>query len=184
MCIDAAEVFDRQAGREYGFGKYRLGKQPPAKELKLLTTEQLSGLPTNNLEAERHLAGKRVAVAKYRNKNFTAKGIRNDCTLLLSNSLRQQELTKLSYSSALLPTNRDAEVALECNVAEVGTSDDMNRNDDDTFQMDHLVRVKKGNNLTWKHPRKPDTIDLHSASILDCDVDGEWNVSNNRFNTF
>ena len=50
--------------------------------------------------------------------------------------------------------------------------------------MDHFVRVKKGNNLTWKPPIKPDTLDLHSASILDCDVDGEWDVSNNRFMTF
>ncbi|KAG1653601.1 hypothetical protein GQR58_025470 [Nymphon striatum] len=33
MCTDAAEVFDRQAGREYGFRKYRLGKQPRATEL-------------------------------------------------------------------------------------------------------------------------------------------------------
>ena len=42
--------------------------------------------PTNNLESERHLAGfgKRAAVAKFRNKRFTAKEIRNDCTLLIS----------------------------------------------------------------------------------------------------
>ena len=38
-----------------------------------------------------------------------------------------------------------------------------NRNDDGTFQMDHLIRFKKGN-LTWKDPRKADT------SILDCTV--------------
>ncbi|CAB4057602.1 unnamed protein product [Lepeophtheirus salmonis] len=64
-----------------------LGKQTRATELNLLTTVQLSGLPTNNIEAERHLAefGKRAAVAKYKNKNFTDKAIRNDCTLLLSN---------------------------------------------------------------------------------------------------
>ena len=58
------------------------------------------------------------------------------------------------------------------------------RNDNGTFQMDHLTRVKKGNDLTWKHPRKPDPLDLHPASILDCIVDGEWNVSNNRLMTF
>ncbi|CAB4060822.1 unnamed protein product [Lepeophtheirus salmonis] len=38
MCTDAAEVFDRLAGKEYGFRKYRLGKQPRATELNLLNT--------------------------------------------------------------------------------------------------------------------------------------------------
>ncbi|KAG1653603.1 hypothetical protein GQR58_025471 [Nymphon striatum] len=124
------------------------------------------------------------------NKNLHEERLVNLCTLLAGQ--------ESSYSSAQLPTNRDAEVALESNVAEVGTEDDMeieigkyyvtlitegecntwniascdNRNDDGTFQMDHLVRVKKGNNLTWKHSRIPDTLDLHSASILDCHVDG------------
>ena len=43
-----------------------------------------------NLESERHLAefGKRAAVAKFRNQHFTAKGIRNDCTLLTSDSFQ------------------------------------------------------------------------------------------------
>ncbi|KAG1663725.1 Equilibrative nucleoside transporter 3 [Nymphon striatum] len=300
MCTDAAEVFDRQADREYGFRKYRLGKQPRATELNLLTTEQLRGLPTNNLEAERHLAGfgKRAAVAndvvkvlndmenKWYNEQKQLLNIRiaekiengkkksqytqkclqlckgwggpaisveelhqilrshpdmkekiarnelicyrdtdksdvldNPTMFKVNKNLHEERLVNLctllagqesSYSSALLPTNRDAEVALESNVAEVGTEDDMeieigkyyvtlitegecntwniascdNRNDDGTFQMDHLVRVKNGNNLTWKHPRIPDTLDLHYASILDCDVDGEWDVANNRFMTF
>ena len=50
----------------------------------MLTNEELAGLPTNNLEYERHLAGfgKRAAVAKFRNKRFTAKEIRNECILL------------------------------------------------------------------------------------------------------
>jgi hypothetical protein len=332
MCIDAAEVFDRQAGREYGFGKYRLGKLPRATELNLLTPEKLRGLPTNNLEAERHLAGfgKRAAVAKFRNKNFTAKGIRNDCTLLLSQSFRKdagkgfhgivkllnemekewyneqkqlhnirigekiekgkkssqytqkclqlckgwggpatsvEELHQIlrshpdmkekivrneviyyrdthksdvlynpsmfkvnnnsheerlvnlcallaeqgsSDASTSLPTNRDAEVALESNVSEAEKEDELEieigkyyvtlmtegksntwyiascerKNDNGTYQMDHLMRLENGNNFKWKHPRKPDIMDLHPASILDCDVDGEWDVSNNRFLTF
>ena len=332
MCTDAAEVFDRQAGREYGFGQYRLGREPRATELNLLTTEQLSGLPTNNCEAERHLAGfgKRAPVAKYRNKNFTAKGIRNDCTLLLSSAFHKdtgkgfnavvkvlndmeskwyneqkqllhiriaekiekgkkksqytlkclqlckgwggpatsvEELHQIlsshpdlkekivrneliyyrdthksdildnpamfkvnknsheerlvnlcsllagqgsSHSGTQLPTNRDAEIALESTVVETTTEAEIeievgkyyvtlisegncntwyiasceNRNDNGTFQMDHLTRVKKGNDFTWKHPRKPDTLDLHPASILDCIVDGEWNVSNKRLMTF
>ena len=51
--------------------------------LYLLNKDKLSGLPTNNLDAEWHLSvfGKRAPVAKFRNKKFTAKGIRNDVNL-------------------------------------------------------------------------------------------------------
>ena len=54
---------------------------------KLLTKEELA---TNNLES--HLAGfgKRAPVAKFRNKRFTAKGIQNSCTLLLSQAFRNE----------------------------------------------------------------------------------------------
>ena len=115
-----------------------------------------------------------------------------------------------SHSGTQLLTNRDAEIALESTVVETTTEAEIeiefgkyyvtlisegncntwyiasceNRNDNGTFQMDHLTRVKKGNDFTWKHPRKPDTLDLHPASILDCIVDGEWNVSNKRLMTF
>ena len=63
-----------------------MANPPHATKLNLLTNDELEGLPTNNLESERHLAGfgKRAAVAKFRNQRFTAKGIRNDCTLLIS----------------------------------------------------------------------------------------------------
>ena len=90
MCLHAAQVFDRQTGREYGFGKFHLANPPRATQLNLLTSDELEGLPTNNLESERHLAGfgKRAAVAKFRNQRFTAKGIRNDCTLLISDSFQ------------------------------------------------------------------------------------------------
>ena len=83
MCLHAAKVFDRQTSRKYGFGKFNLLNTPRAAELNLLTNEELDGLPTNNLNSEKHLAGfgKRVAVAKFRNQRFTAKGIRNDCAL-------------------------------------------------------------------------------------------------------
>ena len=100
MCLHAAQVFDRQTGREYGFGKFCLSNPPRATELNLLSNEELVGLPTNNLESERHLAGfgRRAAVAKFRNQQFTAKGIRNDCTLLISDSfqtLNEKKLIKL-----------------------------------------------------------------------------------------
>ena len=57
-----------------------MANPPRATKLNLLTNDELEGLPTNNLESERHLAGfgKRAAVAKFRNQRFTAKGIRND----------------------------------------------------------------------------------------------------------
>ena len=97
MCLHAAQVFDRQTGREYGFGKFCLSNPPRATELNLLSNEELVGLPTNNLESERHLAGfgRRAAVAKFRNQRFTAKGIRNDCTLLISDYFQTKHEKKL-----------------------------------------------------------------------------------------
>ena len=98
MCLHAAQVFDRQTGREYGFGKFCLSNPPRATELNLLSNEELVGLPTNNLESERHLAGfgRRAAVAKFRNQRFTAKGIRNDCTLLISDSFQTLNEKKIN----------------------------------------------------------------------------------------
>ena len=54
MCIDVAEVLDRQAGREYVLGSY---KEKPAcgNQLHLLCKDDLADLPTNNLHAEPHL---------------------------------------------------------------------------------------------------------------------------------
>ena len=98
MCLHAAQVFDCQTGREYGFGNFCLSNPPGATELHLLTNEELAGLPTNNLECERHLAGfgKRAAVAKFRNKRFTAKGTSNYCTLLISNSFQTKNEKKFN----------------------------------------------------------------------------------------
>ena len=58
------------------------------------------------------------------------------------------------------------------------------KNDDGTYKMDHLMRVQDGSNLKLKCPTKPDLLNLHTDSILDCEVDGEWNVSNERSITF
>ena len=57
----------------------QVGRDLPFSILK----EQLSGMSTNNLEAERHLAGfdKQAPVSKYINKKFTAKEFRNNCFL-------------------------------------------------------------------------------------------------------
>ena len=46
------------------------------------------------------------------------------------------------------------------------------------------MRVKPGDNLKWKHPPKPDLIDLHPASIVECHVEGEWDISNQRTMTY
>ena len=56
--------------------KIFLSNPPRATELNLFTNEELDGLPTNNLEFERYLARfrKLVAVAKFRNQCFIAKG--------------------------------------------------------------------------------------------------------------
>ncbi|KAG1674003.1 hypothetical protein GQR58_015317 [Nymphon striatum] len=85
MYVDAADVLERQAGREYGFGD-KVDSNPRATQLHLLSNEERVGLPSHNLDSERHLAvfGKRAPVANFRNKKFTAKGIRNDVTLFQS----------------------------------------------------------------------------------------------------
>ena len=46
--------------------------------------------------------------------------------------------------------------------------------------MDHLMRVRDGNSLKWKHPPKRDLLNLHINSNLDCKIERELNVSNKR----
>ena len=73
VCLQAAQVFNCQTGREYGFRKFCLLNPPHASEVNFITNEDLDGVLTNNLESERHLAGfrKQVAVAKFRNQRFS-----------------------------------------------------------------------------------------------------------------
>ena len=54
--------------------------------------DDLDGLPSTNLDAERHLFvfGKRSPVAKFINKNVTTKGIRNDVTLFQSATFKSE----------------------------------------------------------------------------------------------
>ena len=76
MCIDAAEVLGRQACKDYGFGS---NKQEPdrARQLFLLSKDDLAELPTNHPDAERNFSmfGRKAPVPKFRNKKFTAKDI-------------------------------------------------------------------------------------------------------------
>ena len=331
MCVDAAAVLDLQAGREYGFGE-GVNLKPRATQLHLLSPEDRAGLSTNNLDAERHLHvfGKRAPVAKFRNKRFTAKGIRNDVTLFQSETLKneqskgfisivkllnsmekdwvgeQKELQKLkilekiergkqssqytqkclqqckewkgpatsveelnailiantdrkekivrielsyyrdthkpdvieqpdlfkiqkiSYDEQLLnlcsllavhvpcyvslPSNKDAEIVLSSSSSDPSTSGiqedpiELNKyyvtlitegdkdtwyiasceakNPDGTYKMEHLHRVQEGSNLKWKHPSRVDESDLYAASIVECVVDGDWDVSQKRNLTF
>ena len=57
-------------------------------------------------------------------------------------------------------------------------------NENGTFKMKHLTRVQHSNNWKWKHPPMPDCLDLYPASIVDCNVDDAWDVSNVRNMTF
>ena len=46
------------------------------------------------------------------------------------------------------------------------------------------MRVETDSSFKWKHPPKPDSLDLNINSNLDCEVIGEWNVSNERALSF
>ena len=46
------------------------------------------------------------------------------------------------------------------------------------------MRVQDGSNLKLKRPTKPDLPNFHTDSILDCEIDGKLNVSNERSITF
>ena len=46
------------------------------------------------------------------------------------------------------------------------------------------MKVRVGKKLKWKHQPKGDLLNLHKDSILDCKIEGEWNISNIRYFTF
>ena len=58
------------------------------------------------------------------------------------------------------------------------------QNLDGTCEKDHLTRVQKGSNLIWKHPLRLDKVNLRQESIVECPVDGKWDVSQERNMTF
>ena len=55
---------------------------------------------------------------------------------------------------------------------------------DGTYEMAHLTQVQKGSKLIWKHPLRLDKVNLRKESIVECSVDGEWDVSQERNMTF
>ena len=66
----------------------------------------------------------------------------------------------------------------------IATCEGKNDNGNYTYKMDYLMRVQDGNNLKFKHPPKHDLLNFHIYSILYSKIEGEWNVSNERFITF
>ena len=78
MYIDAVDGITVLCGREHGFSK----SDARATQLDRLAPNELSGLPTNNLDTERDLSkfSCHSEVAKFRNSRFKAKGLRNHMT--------------------------------------------------------------------------------------------------------
>ena len=58
------------------------------------------------------------------------------------------------------------------------------KNEDGTYEIHHLARCQKGSNLKWKQPSRLDEDNLWPASIVDCVIEGEWDVCKERNMTF
>ena len=88
---------------EYGFGE-GVYATPRATQLHLLSPEDCIGLTSNNLDAECHLAvfGERAPIAKFHNKKFTVKVIRNDITLFQSATFKNEQSKRLTSIVKLL----------------------------------------------------------------------------------
>ena len=95
MCEEAAKGLDTQRGSEYGFG---IDHQDRAtSKLHEMSNDELNAINVvHNLSCERLLGtfGHRSVVAKYRNKFFTAQGIRDDLVLVKSTQTSVQSMTR------------------------------------------------------------------------------------------
>ena len=94
FCESAAAVIKLQCGREYFPEPTDI---PRATQLNTLSLQELEGLPTNNLKAERVFShfDKRAGIAKMRNRRFKANSLRNDMTMLhRTTQIRLDEATK------------------------------------------------------------------------------------------
>ena len=95
MCEEAAKGFDMQRGAEYGFGVNHPDR--PTTRLHELSEKEVNAIVVvHNLACERVLGtfGHRATVAKYRNKFFTAQGIRDDMVLVSSEQSTVQSTTR------------------------------------------------------------------------------------------
>ena len=84
--LKAVEGFELQCGREYGFGNSKLPSRNVT-QLHTIPESDLPGMPTENVSTCKVLLStfsRRAIVSKYRNKQFTAKGIRDDMVLFQS----------------------------------------------------------------------------------------------------
>ena len=96
VCTKAASNLATQRGREYGFGP-QLNVSGRATALHTLDPSKLQFLPTDNLDCERDLAifDKLAArSASCANHKFTAKGIRDEMTLLKCSQVTVEKVTK------------------------------------------------------------------------------------------
>ena len=58
------------------------------------------------------------------------------------------------------------------------------KNLDRTYDMDHLTIVQRGSDLKWKQLLRINKINFQAESIVECGVDVEWDVSQDRNMTF
>ena len=111
--------------------------------------------------------------------------------ILLGNNNPDQNTT--------LPTNRDALTILQGNSSTNDEGDDIpefelnkiyvtlwfenelptwylgyciSKNDDNSYRIEDLERVKKPSNLKWKNPRVPDTADIMAENLFECNIAG------------
>jgi hypothetical protein len=113
MCSDASRTVKFQCGREYGFTDDD-DAPPRATQLHLLSEQELVKMPTHNIDAERELAkfSHLAVVAKFRNKKFSAKGIRTDMTLF-SRTSRLSTASQPSSSRSLLSVSHPGQPTSE-----------------------------------------------------------------------
>ena len=101
MCEEAAKGFDLQRGKEYGFGERGIKRQRETTDVHTMNPEEMDAIDVvHNLVCERHLGtfAHRSVVAKYRNKGFTAQGIRDDLVLVHSDTAVVHSTTRRIYS--------------------------------------------------------------------------------------
>ena len=82
MCEGVSKSILLKCGCEYGFGQ-EIDARVHATQLHLLSKDDLTGFPTNNLPSERvfFVFDRKATTAKCQNKLFKAKSIRNDMIL-------------------------------------------------------------------------------------------------------
>ena len=54
----------------------------------------------------------------------------------------------------------------------------------DEFRVEHILKVTKRSNLKWRYPTGSDIAIVEPDQILNCVVDGKWNILSNRNSEF